>query len=38
MCPLCIASTAVVVAGAGSTGGMLALWIAKFRKFFNTEK
>jgi hypothetical protein len=38
MCPLCIASTAVVVVGAGSTGGMLALWIAKVRKFFNTEK
>jgi len=34
MCPLCVASTAAMVAGAGSTGGILALCIAKFRKFF----
>jgi hypothetical protein len=33
MCPACIASTAVVVAGAGSTGGFLAMCIAKFRAF-----
>ena len=33
MCPVCIASTAVVVAGAGSTGGILAVCIGKFRKF-----
>jgi hypothetical protein len=32
MCPACIASTAVMVAGAGSTGGILALCIGKFRK------
>jgi hypothetical protein len=32
MCPVCIASTAVMVAGAGSTGGILALCIGKFRK------
>jgi hypothetical protein len=32
MCPACIASTAAVVAGAGSTGGILALCIGKFRK------
>jgi hypothetical protein len=32
MCPVCIASTAVVVAGAGSTGGILAVCIGKFRK------
>ena len=34
MCPVCIASTAVMVAGAGSIGGILAVCIAKFRKFF----
>jgi hypothetical protein len=34
MCPGCIASTAAIVAGAGSTGGMLALCIAKCKEFF----
>jgi hypothetical protein len=34
MCPACIASAAVIVAGAGSTGGILAVCIGKFRKFF----
>jgi hypothetical protein len=33
MCPACIASTAVMVAGAGSAGGILAVCIGKFRKF-----
>jgi hypothetical protein len=37
MCPACIASTAVMVAGAGSTGGILALCIGKFRKFFRAN-
>jgi hypothetical protein len=32
MCPACIASTAVMVAGVGSTGGILAVCIGKFRK------
>ena len=32
MCPVCIATTAAVVAGAGSTGGVLAVCIGKFRK------
>jgi hypothetical protein len=32
MCPVCIASTAVMVAGAGSTGGILAVCIGNFRK------
>ena len=32
MCPACIASAAVMAAGAGSTGGILAVWIGKFRK------
>jgi len=34
MCPACIASTAVMVAGVGSTGGILAVAIGKVRKFF----
>ena len=33
MCPVCIASTAAMVAGAGSTGGILAVCIGRFRKF-----
>jgi hypothetical protein len=37
MCPACIASTAVMVAGAGSTGGILALCIGKFRSFFRVS-
>jgi len=32
MCPACILSTAVMVVGAGSTGGILAVCIGKFRK------
>ena len=38
MCPVCIASTAVVVAGAGSTGGILAVCIGKFRKVFKVNR
>lgn len=34
MCPGCIASTAITVAGAGSTGAILAVCIDKFRRFF----
>jgi hypothetical protein len=34
MCPACIESTALVVAGAGTTGGILAVCIGKFRKCF----
>ena len=37
MCPACIASTAVMVAGVGSTGGILAVCIGKFRKLFRAE-
>ena len=37
MCPACVASTAVIVAGAGSTGGILALCIGKFRKLFRAN-
>jgi hypothetical protein len=38
MCPACLASTAVMVAGAGSTGGILAVCITKFRKFFRSNR
>jgi hypothetical protein len=37
MCPVCIASTAAMVAGTGSTGGILAVCTAKFRKFFSAN-
>jgi hypothetical protein len=37
MCPACIASAAVMAAGAGSTGGILAVCIGKFRRFFQSE-
>jgi hypothetical protein len=38
MCPACIATAAVMVAGAGSTGGILAVCIGKFRKFFRGNR
>jgi hypothetical protein len=38
MCPACIARTAVMVAGAGSTGGILAVCSAKFRRFFRANR
>jgi hypothetical protein len=38
MCPACIVSTAVMVAGAGSTGGILAVCVGKFRKFFRANR
>jgi hypothetical protein len=34
MCPACIESTAVMVAGVGSAGGILAVCITRFREFF----
>jgi hypothetical protein len=37
MCPACIAGAAVMAAGAGSTGGILAVCIGKLRKFFSTN-
>jgi hypothetical protein len=37
MCPSCIASAAVMAAGAGSTGGILAVCIGQFRKFFRAN-
>ena len=38
MCPVCIANAAVMVAGAGSTGGFLAVCIGKFRRFFRSNQ
>jgi hypothetical protein len=38
MCPACIASTAVMIAGAGSTGGILAVCIDKLRKAFRANR
>jgi membrane protein YqaA with SNARE-associated domain len=37
MCPACIESTVVMVAAAGSTGGILAVYIGKFRKLFKAS-
>ena len=37
MCPACIASAAVLAAGAGSTGGILTVCISKFRRFFRAN-
>jgi hypothetical protein len=37
MCPACIANAAVMAAGAGSTGGILALFIGKIRKVFKAS-
>jgi hypothetical protein len=34
MCPVCIGSTVMMVAGAESTAGILALCVGKFRKLF----
>ena len=38
MCPACIASAAVMAAGAGSTRGILAACIGKFKKFFKVNR
>jgi hypothetical protein len=38
MCPVCIANTAVMVAGAGSTGGILAVCFGRFRTFFTATR
>jgi len=37
MCPACILSAAVMAAGAGSAGGILAVCIGAFRNFFRTN-
>ena len=38
MCPVCIANTAVTVAAAGSTGGILAVCLSRFRKVFAVNR
>jgi hypothetical protein len=38
MCPACIASAALIVAGAGSTGGILAVRAGKFKKIFRANR
>ncbi len=38
MCPACIAGTVAMVAGAGSTGGILAVCIGKFRRFLRVNR
>ena len=37
MCPACIANGAVMVAGAGTGGGILALFIGKWREFLRAS-
>lgn len=37
MCPACIANTAAVVAGVGSTGGVLAVCIGKVKNLFRAN-
>ena len=38
MCPVCIANAAAMVAGAGSTGGVLAVCIGKLKRFFTANR
>ena len=38
MCPVCIANAAAMVAGAGSTGGVLAVCIGKVKSSFTTNR
>jgi hypothetical protein len=38
MCPACIANTAAIVAGAGSSGGILALCIGRVAKYFSITR
>ena len=38
MCPACIASTTIMVAAVGSTGGILAVCIGKFKNFFRANR
>lgn len=35
MCPVCIANAAAIVAGAVSTGGVLALCLGKFKRVYS---
>jgi hypothetical protein len=38
MCPACIANTAVIIAGAGSSGAILAVCIGRFRRGFRGNR
>ena len=38
MCPVCIASTAVMIAEAGSTGGILAVCIGKLIRILSVSR
>jgi hypothetical protein len=38
MCPVCIANAAAMVAGAGSMGGVLAVYIGKLKRFFGSNR
>ena len=38
MCPVCIASTTAIVAGASLTGGILGVCIGKFRRFYQADR
>ena len=38
MCPACIPTAAVMVAGIGSTGGILALCIGKFKHVIQASR
>jgi hypothetical protein len=37
MCPVCVANTAAMVVGAGSTGGILAVCVGRFRRLLRTN-
>lgn len=37
MCPVCVESATVMVAGAASTGGILAVCIGKIRRFLRAN-
>jgi hypothetical protein len=38
MCPVCIANAAAMVAGAGSTRGVLAVCIGKLKRLFTANR
>jgi hypothetical protein len=38
MCPVCISSTAAIVVGAGSAGGILAVCVGKFKELFTANR
>jgi hypothetical protein len=38
MCPACIATSAILVAGTGTAGGFLALCLTKFRHLFRANR